>query len=342
MKQNSFLGGIFLLICVFIYFIYEPFLLNIAIASLLVTATIPAHIALKKRLHSKMATTVLTVFLAFLFFAPVTYFLVRFSSLITLIDPTEIYLALTYLKGLLVNLPVAYKDEIAAFLNSIDLAELSKNTLSLLGGAGLKSAVFLKDIAFVLVFFFFLHIYGTPIAKFFIEAIPYNNYAIKTSLLNMISTMSVVSYSIVITALFEGILFGLVVWFYGYDFFLFCILYGFASMIPVVGGFIMWFPIALFEASKGNYQGAIVIISYSIFVISIVADTFVRPVIIDYINKKFNKTNTKVHSMLIFFSIIAGISSFGFWGAILGPGVTALFIGIMNLFRQENKGTAGA
>ena len=43
------------------------------------------------------------------------------------------------------------------------------------------------------------------------------------------------------------------------------------------------------------------------------------------------KSNTKVNELLIFFSIIAGLSTFGFWGMILGPAITTLFISSLKL-----------
>lgn len=314
--------------------------MNLAIASLLVIATIPIHLVLKKRLSSPVATVFLTLVLSVLLFGPIFYFILKISFFLSHTDEASISQIINFAKNKLLEVPLfakEYKKPIETFLGSIDLGSISQNILSFLGGAGLKSVNFIKDILFVLIFFFFVHIYGASVSRFLIEAVPYNNRLIKRSFLEVAGTMSVVSYSILSTAVLEGFLFGIMVYAFGYDFILFSILYGFASLIPVIGGFIMWFPIALYEASLGNYQNALIISLYTIVVISVVADTFVRPIIIEIINAKFNKSGTKIHSILIFFSIIAGITTFGFWGAILGPGVTALFIGVMNLLREENK-----
>ena len=37
--------------------------------------------------------------------------------------------------------------------------------------------------------------------------------------------------------------------------------------------------------------------------------------------------------MLIFFAIIAGLTSFGFWGIVLGPAITALFIALLRIYK---------
>ncbi len=63
-----------------------------------------------------------------------------------------------------------------------------------------------------------------------------------------------------------------------------------------------------------------------------IADTFVKPVIIYFISKYLIKTTTKINSLLVFFAILAGISTYGFWGIILGPAVTALFISLLKIY----------
>jgi predicted PurR-regulated permease PerM len=43
-----------------------------------------------------------------------------------------------------------------------------------------------------------------------------------------------------------------------------------------------------------------------------------------------------MNELVIFFSIIAGLSSFGFWGMILGPAITAFFLTILKLFEEKS------
>jgi predicted PurR-regulated permease PerM len=148
------------------------------------------------------------------------------------------------------------------------------------------------------------------------------------------NVMTVVLYSILVTAIFEGLLFGIFLAFFGYDGLLFGVLYGFGSLIPVVGGVIMWLPIVIFEATTGSSTNAIIIAAYSIIVISVIADTFIKPMIIKYINKKVVKTPTNINELVIFFSIVAGLSTFGFWGMIIGPATVTFFISIMLLLKK--------
>lgn len=160
-----------------------------------------------------------------------------------------------------------------------------------------------------------------------------------TTLIDELSSiMGVVFYSIIVNAMFQGILFGIAISFLGYNGVLFGVMYGFASLIPIVGGVIMWLPFMLLEFSLGNQTSGIFIAVYSIVVISLIADTFIKPLIIKEINKRLLKEgSTQINELVIFFAILAGLSSFGFWGMILGPAITAFFFTLLRFFEARSK-----
>ncbi|MFC2491917.1 MAG: AI-2E family transporter, partial [Campylobacter curvus] len=93
-----------------------------------------------------------------------------------------------------------------------------------------------------------------------------------------------------------------------------------------------WAPISLYELANGNATGAIVIALYTIIVISVIADTFLKPLVIKFINDKLVKIPTKINELLIFFAMIAGITTFGFWGLILGPAIVTFFLSTIKLY----------
>ena len=146
------------------------------------------------------------------------------------------------------------------------------------------------------------------------------------------STMEIVFYSIVVTAIFEGMLFGIMSSFFGFNGLLFGLIYGFASLIPIVGGAILWIPVSLYAWSTIDANTAIFIASYSVIVISIIADTFIKPMIIKYIKDDILHSSVKINELIIFFSILAGMSSYGFWGMILGPAITSFLIAVSKIY----------
>ena len=190
------------------------------------------------------------------------------------------------------------------------------------------------DMVMILIFYFFFSLYSTAIATFLRDLLPLKKDDSIILFNESSNVMTVVLYSILVTAIFEGFLFGFFLTFFGYDGLLFGVLYGFASLIPVIGGVIMWLPIVIYEATTNSITNAIIIAIYSILIISVIADTFIKPMIIKYINQKVVKTPTSVNELLIFFSIVAGLSTFGFWGMIIGPAMVTFFISIMQLLKK--------
>ena len=71
--------------------------------------------------------------------------------------------------------------------------------------------------------------------------------------------------------------------------------------------------------------------------ISIIADTFIKPMIIAVIKEDFLKSKVEINSIVIFFSILAGMSTHGFWGMILGPAVTSFLIAITNVYVEYSE-----
>jgi len=74
-----------------------------------------------------------------------------------------------------------------------------------------------------------------------------------------------------------------------------------------------------------------------VVVISIIADTFIKPMIIEVIKEDFLKCNVQVSSIIIFFSILAGMSTHGFWGMILGPAITSFLIAITKVYLDYSE-----
>ncbi len=100
------------------------------------------------------------------------------------------------------------------------------------------------------------------------------------------NVMAVVLYSMVIVAIFQGALFGLITMFYGYDGILMGVIFAVSSLIPAIGGALIYVPVSLYEFASNNLNSALVIFIYSVIVISFIADTLIKPLIIKWINKK--------------------------------------------------------
>ena len=338
MKAVYFLIAIAIVMIFFIVELFNPFLKSIIVSVLLAVATSSATIYLENRFRSRiLATSFMTVGLTALFFIPVLYCIFSFANFFNQVDQEILINNLSDMKDFVQESSkdiVFLNDFLNDLTSKIDVGETVQNILSVGAYLGKNSAKFMMDIVMILIFFFFFTLYSSQIAIFIKELLPIKKEDSIILFYESSNVMTVVLYSILITAIFEGFLFGFFLTFFGYDGLLFGVLYGFASLIPVIGGVIMWLPIVIYEASTNSLANAVIIAVYSILVISIIADTFIKPMIIKYINQKVVKTPTSVNELLIFFSIVAGLSTFGFWGMIIGPAMVTFFISIMHLLKK--------
>ncbi|RXJ99567.1 AI-2E family transporter [Arcobacter sp. CECT 8986] len=341
MKPQHFLIAIGIGVLFFLIQLFDPFLKAIFVAFLLTVATNSLNITLSNKIKSQTFSSILmTIFLAVIFFVPVMYCIFSFANYLNKLDQQAVINNYQQIEQWIMDIPNKYefvKQQLTLILDKFDIAETLKNMLSIGAYLGKNSASFMTDMILILVFYFFFTLYGTSISHYVKDLLPLKKEDANTLFNESSNVMSIVLYSILITAIFEGMLFGFFISNYGYNGFLLGVLYGFASLIPVVGGLIMWLPISIYEIFKGNVYDAIVIICYSIIVISIIADTFIKPIIIKYINQRIVKTPTKINELLIFFSILAGLSTFGFWGMIIGPAMVTFFISIIQLLKKYNS-----
>ncbi len=339
MKPQYFIALLFLAASYWMYLLYEPFLISIIIAALLAISTSNIQSKLEQLTRSALVAALLSsVLLAALIFAPLGYFLTTLTLKLNTLDPAIIEKMYTTIKGWIAESPAlleSFKPYLNDALEQVQISSIAAKALVIATTVGSYSAKFVKSSMFIIIFYFFAQYHGKTIYRFIKKVIQLPSQDTALLGLELSSVMNVVFYSIIATAVLEGALFGIAVSFMGYNGLLFGIMYGFASLLPVVGGVLMWLPFMIYEVALGHIGNAIFIALYSIIVISIIADTFVKPMIIKEIHIRLIKSQTKINELLIFFAIIAGLTTFGFWGMILGPAITAFFMALLKLIEQR-------
>lgn len=343
MKQHIFIAILFVVSLYWMYILYAPFLLIIIIALLLAISTSEVQHYFEVLFNDRfLSALVSTLLLGGLFFAPLSYFLTTLSIKLNTIDPQTFKAIESYIKEFIQNPPeylLFIKPYIGDAMQNINIHSLTSNTLTVTAKIGAMSAGFIKNALLIVIFYFFAQLNGSHVRDFLKRVVQMSMAEADLLVKDLSSVMSVVFYSILVNAMFQGVLFGMAVSYMGHNGLLFGIMYGFASLIPVIGGAMMWLPFMVFELAMGNSSNAIFIVAYSIIIISIVADTFVKPFIIKEINNRLLEDDSmKMNELIIFFSIIAGLTTFGFWGMILGPAITAFFLTVLKLFEARTEG----
>jgi len=138
-------------------------------------------------------------------------------------------------------------------------------------------------------------------------------------------------YGVLVIATIQGALGGLAFWVLGLPSpLLWGVVMIFMSMIPMAGAFVVWVPAAIYLVAIGHWGKAIALAAWGTIAIGLV-DNFLRP--------KLVGEKTRLHELLIFFSVLGGLQVFGVLGLVLGPVVVAITLALIDVFRHATPAT---
>jgi len=318
------------------YSIYKPFLLSIVVAMLLSMATYNLTKKMIKFFNSRKISAIITSFLlTLILFAPIIYMATIGVGYISRLDVAAVKDVTSTIRTFAEEIPYV-NDWIQEALSDEKIAGYIQESTSYITTAGSVGIGFMKNMFLVLVFYFVINYYGERFFELIRALMPISRIKSAKMIHEVSSTMEIVFYSIIVTAIFEGFLFGIMASYFGFNGLLFGVIYGFASLIPIIGGAIVWVPVSLYSWTNMDAESALFIAGYSLIVISIIADTFIKPVIIKVIKEDLLKSTIEINEIVIFFSILAGMSTYGFWGMILGPAITSFLIAITKVYVDYN------
>jgi predicted PurR-regulated permease PerM len=135
-------------------------------------------------------------------------------------------------------------------------------------------------------------------------------------------------YGVLVIATIQGVIGGIAFWLLGLPSpLLWCVVMILLSMIPMLGSFIVWVPAAIYLAATGQWAKAAILVVVGLFVIGTI-DNFLRP--------KLVGERTRLHELLIFFSVLGGLQVFGILGLVLGPVIVAITFALLEVYRKAD------
>lgn len=100
------------------------------------------------------------------------------------------------------------------------------------------------------------------------------------------------------------------------------------SVLPVVGGALVWVPAAVTLAIQGEWFRSLILVLFCALVIGSV-DNLLRPRLVGQ--------DTQMSDLLVLFSTLGGIAGFGPLGFIIGPIIAALFVTVWEIFGKAYR-----
>ena len=181
---------------------------------------------------------------------------------------------------------------------------------------------------FVIIFLlYFMLISRKSIERYVFSMLPFsdnNKHAVMDEVRSMVRSNAM---GIPLLAIIQGIIAAIGYWVAGVPSpFLFGVITAFATIVPLVGTGLVWFPLVVYLALTGNWVAAIGLAVYCGLIL-INVDNVIRFIL----QKKLADT----HPLITVFGVILGLKIFGFWGVIFGPLLLSMFFLLVNIFKRE-------
>ena len=311
------------------FFLLRPILLSIAMGIVLAFIFAPVYDWIFKTVKSKNLSLFLTCFLIILIIAIPLWFLVPImlkESVAFFLNIQKIDFA-SYLKEIFPSLFAS--KEIASQISSFLYNFTTQTTSSLMNYLSKiifeLPTIFLHFFVVLFVFFFSIKDKDQLVA-YIKNALPFSKDIEKKIFEYARDITKSVIYGHIIIGIIQGIIVGIGLFVFGVpNALLLMILTVLVGVLPFIGPFIIWGPVAAYLFFTGDKISAIGIIIFGI--IASLSENFLRSVI----------TSRKIdlHPSLIFIGMIGGLFLFGFLGLIIGPLVLAYLFLILEAYLNK-------
>jgi len=348
MEENSSRGiilwfflGLFLISTILLGWLIRPFL-PIIILALVVTGLFnPINRRLRNSVSDSVASVITCTIIFFLLFVPIVLFAGILSK-----EAYGLYLmaksavSSDQVKTFFENSQVL--DRLNAFLSTFAIkltgSELHKAVSDLGKFVGLflfkqtnfvasNILAFLVNSFFMLIVIYFLLIDGPKLVSFIIDLSPLP----KEQDEKLIFKFKEIAHAVLIVnglgGLIQGTLGGTVWFIFGLNSpFLWGVIMGLLAFLPIVGIGAVFIPAALYLAIKGRVAAGIFFFVFYLL-LSFSIEYLLKPRIVG--------RRAKMHTLLVFLSVIGGLKLFGMLGIIYGPLVVTSFLTLNEIYQES-------
>ncbi len=346
MKREYLLISLFFVISAAIFYLFYqvviPFFIPISWAGVLVILFFPLYEKTLKCVKKRgLAALIMCFFIVILIIGPLTYL---FVALVDEAADAVAKVNALYKSGqltALLNIDIPWfdtiKDRLAPYydLSKINADEIIRDAINRVGGVVLSQTTWLVANGTRTFFYFFLMIFAMYYffkdGEFLINRIkrlmPMKQPQVNIAFSQLRDVIYATMYGGVVIALLQGVLGGLLFVVMGIPSPVFWgAIMAFLAIIPIVGAFIVYIPAGLILIVSGSYVKGIIVILFGSLVIS-QTDNFIRPYLIS--------GRTSIHPLMLFFTILGGIATFGMLGIVLGPMIAAGLTILLRVFEMR-------
>jgi predicted PurR-regulated permease PerM len=147
-------------------------------------------------------------------------------------------------------------------------------------------------------------------------------------------TIHATIFGTVVVAIVQGAMGGVLFGFMGIPgAVLWGVMMGLFAMVPYLGAFVVWGPMAAFLGMQGEWGKALILTGYGALAIGLI-DNLLYPYLVGQ--------RLRQHTVIAFFAILGGVNVFGATGLILGPVIFSVAFFLFDLWRRRTAHGASA
>lgn len=234
-------------------------------------------------------------------------------------------------------MPAFLQDALAASrLGSLE--KIQENIISLLGSTsqaiatravsiGQGTAQLFISLGVMLYVLFFLFRDGAAVSARIRKASPLSSHHTDYILGKFSAVLKATVKGNVIIAAIQGAIGGVAFWALGiHAALLWGVLMAVLSLLPAVGAFLIWGPVAAYLMLSGDYAKGVILIVIGVLVIGMI-DNILRPPLVG--------KGVRLPDYVILVSTLGGIALIGINGFVIGPLIAALFVAVWSLFADD-------
>ncbi len=313
------------------FFLLRPILLSIIIGFILVFIFAPLNDWFNKFIKSRTLCVIISTILLFL----IIFLPLWFLTPLIIDEAVKFYLSFQKL-DLINNLKNIFPSFFSSEQFSLEIASALQSFMTQTTNSLVNS---LAEIFFnlpalllqftVIIFTFFFGLRDKEKLISYIKGImPFTSDVQKKLFDSTKGITASVLYGQIIIGMIQGIIAGLGFIIFGVpNALFFALLATLAGILPIIGPFIVWVPIAIYLFITGDTLPAIGIVIFG--TASSVIDNFLRPIIVS--------KRTSLPTPLILIGMIGGLFLFGILGLILGPLIIAYLLIVLEIYRNKKS-----
>lgn len=104
------------------------------------------------------------------------------------------------------------------------------------------------------------------------------------------------------------------------------IVLGIFAIIPVIGQVLVWLPVGVVLILLGDTFAGVGVLVWGATIVSLI-DNVARPYIVG--------RSARMHPLVVLVGVLGGIAAFGWTGFVIGPLVLAVFMGLLEFYRED-------